>query len=61
MCSWSRKAHHLHPCRRMQDSSKGFDAPRWVPQLHAAAKMRTLLCADDEARSETCHEKATTM
>lgn len=44
----------LHPCSppllcQMQDSSDAFDPPRWVPQLHAAAKMRTLLCADDEA------------
>ena len=35
-----------------QDSSKGFDAHRWVPQLHAAAALRTLLCADDEALSD---------
>ena len=43
----SGKVHHLH-----EDSSKGFDAPRWVPQLDAAATIRTLLFADEEARPD---------
>ena len=48
-----------------QESADSFALPRWVPQLHAACKLRTMLCASPQASSTstpnslTCSHRAT--